>query len=482
MNLPEVLIVGRPNVGKSTLFNRLTGKSLALVDNQPGSTRDLKSFPVEWQGVHFLLTDSGGWVPGEKDSIAAKVGQMLEERFKKISAILLIVDGADGMMPADETVVRYLRKLGIPTWLLANKADRVEKWDEMFSDFVHLGFDKHFPISAVHGLGIDDFLDSLVAEIKTKQPPAPEGEEKRLLRIAILGKPNVGKSSLVNAVLGEKRMIVDDLPGTTHDAVPVIIETDEDPLIMVDTAGIRAPKHQDSRIEKISVDQALYELQTCQVAIMIVDGEKGITHQDVTISRIIHDAFRPVVILVNKWDIHHKGAEQAQAERIIRRELRLIHFAPILFISAITGQNLDQVLPTVSAVFEESCKETPTSMVNQALQAATTKQSPPFRKGNQIRIFYGYQRKGHPPAFEVFASHPESATPSYMRFLEEELRKAVGMESTPLQIVLKEKPDKHEHKKTTYKRNFDPNAEKHKKIKKNNSLPRTSKKQKTKNP
>ncbi len=462
--LPEVLIVGRPNVGKSTLFNRLAGKSLALVDNQPGSTRDLKSFEAEWNGTVFIVTDSGGWVPGEKESIALKIGEMLEKKILQTTALVLVVDGQEGVTPADEILTRAIRKYGLPTWVAVNKADQPDKGREVAADFGKLGFENFIPISAMHGIGLDDLLDSLVAGLQ-KVPPKnlPEEEEKRPLRLAVLGKPNVGKSSLVNAILGEKRMIVDDLPGTTHDAVPVIIETGDNPLVMVDTAGIRAQQKQDSRIEHLSVEQALYELQTCQVVLMVVDGEKGITHQDVTISRIIGEAFRPVVVVINKWDIHPHGAEQARAERITRRELRQIHYAPVLFASAKTGLNLERILPMVHAVYEESCRQAPTRKVNLALQEAVSKQSPPFRGGHQIKILYGYQRVGHPPAFEVFVNQADSATPAYMRYLEAELRKALDLGSTPMQIVMKEKADKHGFKKQSYKRNFDPNAARHNK-------------------
>jgi GTPase len=457
--LPEVLIVGRPNVGKSTLFNRLAGKSLALVDNQPGSTRDLKSFEAEWNGVNFTLTDSGGWVPGEKETIAHKVGEMLEKKIKKATALLMLVDASSGVTPGDELIARNLRKYGVPTWLLVNKADQFDRQQESLSDFMQLGFDRIYSISAMHGIGLDDFLDSLVEAMRQAPVKALEEEEgKRPLRVAILGKPNVGKSSLVNAILGEKRLIVDDLPGTTHDAIPVVIETEEDPLVVVDTAGIRAAQKQDSRIEKMSVEQSLYELQTCQVALLLLDGEKGVTHQDVTISRIISEAFRPVVIVVNKWDIHHKGAEQANADKIIKRQLRHLFFAPVIFISAKTGLNLDRVLPAAYAVYEESCRQTPTRKVNLALQEAVSKQSPPFRNGGQIKILYGYQRMGHPPAFEIFANRAECAAPSYLRYLEAELRKSLGLESTPLQLVLKTKTDKHEVAKKNFKRHFDPNA------------------------
>ncbi len=458
MSLPEILVVGRPNVGKSTLFNRLAGKSLALVDNQPGSTRDLKSTEILWNGVSFTLTDSGGWVPGEKESIAQKVGEKLEARIKKVVALLLLVDGMEGVTSADESLVRHIRKYGIPVWLLVNKADQVERSDEIASDFSGMGFAKCFPISALHGLGINDFLDSLVEEVvKTFSKTVPtETPERRPLRIAILGKPNVGKSSLVNAILGEKRQIVDDMPGTTHDAIPVVIETEGDPLVMVDTAGIRPQTRQDSRIETISVEQALYELQTCQVVLFLLDGEKGITHQDVTISRIISEAFRPVVVVVNKWDIHPKAAEQSRAERIVHRQLRHLNFAPVLFISAKTGLNLEEVLKTAFSVYEESCIQVPTRKVNLILQEALSKQSPPYKRGHSLKVLYGYQRVGHPPAFEIFVNQAASATPSYLRYLEGELRKGLEMKATPLHIALRERAEKTEYKRKTFKRNFKP--------------------------
>ena len=300
MPYPEVLIIGRPNVGKSTFFNRLVGKNLALVDNQPGSTRDFKTHEVEWQGVTFLLTDSGGWVPGEKDSIASKVGQKLDEKINQAPVLVMLVDALEGLSPSDDLVIRHLRKKGVQPWLVINKVDEFSRKDELISDFTTLGFRKVFPISALHGIGIDDFLDELILHLPAPKPLDDQSEDPdRPIRIAILGKPNVGKSSLANALLGENRLLVDDLAGTTHDAIPVIIETPDSLMTVVDTAGIRLSKQQDSRIEKMSVEQALFELQTCQVAVLLVDGEKGITHQDVTISRIIHEAFRPVVISVS---------------------------------------------------------------------------------------------------------------------------------------------------------------------------------------
>jgi GTPase len=455
---PEILIVGRPNVGKSTLFNRLAGKSIALVDNQPGSTRDLKSFEVEWNGRYFTVTDSGGWVPGEKESLTVKVGALLEEKIRSVSALVLVVDALEGATPSDELIARSIRKYGKPVWLLVNKSDQFGKRDEAMADFGRLGFDRRFPVSAMHGIGLDDFLDSLTQNLSPHRaaPVDLAPDPPRPLRVAILGKPNVGKSSLVNALLGENRLLVDELPGTTHDAIPVVLETEGDSLVMVDTAGIRPSKQQDTRIEKLSVEQSLHELQTCQVVLLLLDGDRGITHQDVTISRIISEAFRPVVILINKWDIHPKGAEQARAERITHRQLRLLHFAPVLFISAKTGQGLERVLPAAYSVYEESLRQIPTRKLNLALQEAVSLHPPPFRKGHQVKILYGFQRVGHPPAFEVFVNRAECTAPSYLRFLEGELRKSLGMESTPFHLILKEKADKHEFAKKTFKRNFDP--------------------------
>ncbi len=451
MPLPQILIVGRPNVGKSTFFNRLIGKSMALVDNQPGSTRDLKSHDVEWNGTYFTVFDSGGWVPGDADPIGMKIGEMLEKKVKQVKALLFMVDAQDGIMPADDLVARSLRKYGVPTLLIVNKADEFDKRHEILSDFQKLGFEKIYPISATHGLGIDDLLDELILVFSKEDDTAALEDEKKPMRIAVLGKPNVGKSSLVNSLLGQKRLIVDDFPGTTHDAIPVVIETEGETRVVVDTAGIKSGKQQDSRIEKISAAQALFELQTCQVGFFLLDGEKGITHQDVTVCRIIAEAFRPVIVLVNKWDIHPKGAEQANAERIIRRQLRHLPFAPIRFISAKTGKGLDGLMALVSQVYEESCRQIPTRKVNDVLHEAVSKHPPPFKYGHQVKVLYGYQRQGHPPAFEVFANHPESVTPSYLRYLEQEVRKGFEMEFTPLQIVMKEKKQPEEVRRAHHK-------------------------------
>ncbi len=451
MPLPQILIVGRPNVGKSTFFNRLIGKSMALVDNQPGSTRDLKSHDVDWNGTYFTVFDSGGWVPGDDDPIGVKIGEMLEKKVKQVKALLFMVDAQDGIMPADELVARSLRKYGVPTLLIVNKADEFDKRHEILSDFQKLGFEKIYPISATHGLGIDDLLDELILVFSKDDDTAAVEDEKKPMRIAVLGKPNVGKSSLVNSLLGQKRLIVDDFPGTTHDAIPVVIETEGETRVVVDTAGIKSGKQQDSRIEKISAAQALFELQTCQVGFFLLDGEKGITHQDVTVGRIIAEAFRPVIVLVNKWDIHPKGAEQANAERIIRRQLRHLPFAPIRFISAKTGKGLEGLMDLVSQVYEESCRQIPTRKVNDVLHEAVSKHPPPFKYGHQVKVLYGYQRQGHPPAFEVFANHPESVTPSYLRYLEQEVRKGFEMEFTPLQIVMKEKKQPEEVRRAHHK-------------------------------
>jgi GTP-binding protein len=437
-NIPEVLIVGRPNVGKSTLFNRLSGKALALVDDRPGTTRDLKSTVVEWGGRAIRMTDSGGWLPDDQqDHIAEQVGRLIAHRGGDVDLLLMMVDGRQGITTADRLLVRHMREKGRPVLLVVNKADRQEDREAFIGDFHKLGIEHTVAISAAHGIGLDDLLD-LVVE-KTPEKKAAMEDPNKPFKIAVLGKPNVGKSSILNALIGQNLLVVDDTPGTTHDAIPVVLEVGERDLVMVDTAGIRAPKQVESRVEKLSIDQALYELQTCQVALLVLDGEKGIAHQDVTLCRVLREAFRPVVVVVNKWDIHPKGAEQAWAEKTVHHQLRHLDYAPVLFISAKNRMGLEKVVPMARRIYEESCRRIPTASFNRALQEAVNRQAPPFRKGNRVKPLYGFQRQGHPPAFEVYANHPECAVPSYVRYLEESLRQAFDLRYTPLQLVFKAK-------------------------------------------
>lgn len=437
--IPEVLIVGRPNVGKSTLFNRLAGKALALVDDSPGTTRDLKSTLVDWNGRSLRVTDSGGWLPADQqDHISEQVGRLIADRGAQADLLLLLVDGRQGVTAADRLLVRHLREKGRPFVLAVNKADRQDDREAFLGDFHGLGIKDGVSISAAHGIGLDDLLDLLVEKTPTQTQLAEE-DSRKPFKIAVLGKPNVGKSSILNALLGRNQLVVDNTPGTTHDAVPVILETGDRDLVMVDTAGIRAAKQVDSRVENLSIDQALYELQTCQAALLVLDGEKGIAHQDVSLSRILREAFRPVVVVVNKWDIHPKGAEQAWAEKTVHRQLRYLDYAPVLFISAKNHMGIERIVPMVRSLYEESCRRVPTAAFNRVLQEAVNHQAPPFRKGNRVKPLYGYQRQGHPPAFEVYANHPECTVPSYVRYLEDALRKAFDMRYTPLQLVFKAK-------------------------------------------
>ncbi len=451
---PEVLIVGRPNVGKSTLFNRFVGKSVALVDDRPGSTRDLREAEVTWLGHTFHAIDSGGWIPGEVDNIASQIAKALEEKVETAALLLWITDGGEGITAADEILGRHLRKFNVPIILAVNKADRYDKFEHYAADFQKLGFDVCLPISASHGIGIDDLLDAMIAKLETSPggvvPDAKEGV--RPIRLALLGKPNVGKSSLVNALLGQKRLLVDATPGTTHDAIAIGMEYEGHPITLIDTAGLRSNKKQDSRIEELSIQQTLNALQTCQGVLFLVDGETGITHQDVTIGKMIEEAFRPVVILINKWDIHPKAMEQSWAEKITKRHLRALSYAPVVIISAKTGLNLERIFPTILDVWQESNRVISTGQLNNVLHAAMSKQAPAAKKGYSLKMLYGYQRKGHPPAIEIVANHPESTRLSYVRYLEEEIRQAFDMKKTPLQVVMKLKKSAHPvNKKKSFK-------------------------------
>jgi ribosome-associated GTPase EngA len=307
-------------------------------------------------------------------------------------------------------LVRHIREKGRPVVLAVNKADREEDREAFLGDFHTLGCEWSVAFSASHGIGLDDLLDLLVAH--TPEKTSVVEDSKKPFKIAVLGKPNVGKSSILNALLGRHQLGVDDTPGTTHDAIPVVLEAGERDLVMVDTAGIRAHKQVDSRVERLSIDQALYELQTCQVVLLVLDGEKGIAHQDVSLSKVLREAFRPVVVVVNKWDIHPKGAERAWAEKHVHQQLRHLDYAPVLFVSAKNKMGIEKIVPAARALYEESCRHIPTAQFNKALQEAVNRQAPPFARATASSPFR-LSKAGHPPAFEVYANHrnvPSSPT------------------------------------------------------------------------
>ncbi len=464
MQKPIVALVGRPNVGKSTLFNRLAGKRLAVVDEIAGTTRDRLHAPAEWVGVDFIIVDTGGIDPtqtkigegrqplsvGSKDFIN-EIRFQAEAAIREANAILFLVDVENGITPADEEVAQILRrfqsekngKLTPPVLLVVNKCDSQARRDEAVV-FYGLGMGEIHPISALHGAGSGDMLDSLIAALDVQPPDViQEEEEDESVKIAIVGKPNAGKSSLLNKLIGEERAIVSPIPGTTRDAVDEYIEFEGVPVTLIDTAGIRRRGKIEGGVEKYSVIRAIRAIERAHVALLVIDATTGITNQDAHIAGFILDAWKSAVIIVNKWDAIEKDTYTIESYReIILNELKFIDYAPILFISALTGQRVNQVLPTALQVQEQRLRRLTTSNINRILRKAQDQHAAPSKAGRQLKIYYGTQVRTDPPTFLIFVNDPKLVHFTYKRFLENRFREIYGFLGTPIRLVFKPRKEK----------------------------------------
>jgi GTP-binding protein len=446
---PLVALVGRPNVGKSTLFNRLIGEQLAIVDSTPGTTRDRLLGSCEWNGRWFDVVDTGGIDPqhggqpplstGSADYIEAIRRQALMA-VENADLVLLITDGEEGPTPADHEVANLLRRhqqkredgsLHPPILLVVNKCESEARRATSLA-FYELGLGEPYPISALHGTGTGDLLDQVVALL-----PAPEEiAEDDSVKIAIVGKPNVGKSSLLNRLLGEERVLVSPIPGTTRDAVDTFLEYQGVPITLIDTAGIRRRGRIEPGIEKYSVLRSLRSIERADVALLVIDATSGITAQDAHIAGFILDAWKSCVVVVNKWDAIRKESQTMEEwKRLIRQELNFMDYVPILFVSARTGQRVEQILPTALQVQEERLAHIPTSKLNQILQKAQDRQSPPAHAGRQLKIFYATQVRTDPPTFLIYVNDPALMHFSYLRYLENCIREEYHFLGTPIRLV-----------------------------------------------
>ncbi|HOV05920.1 MAG TPA: ribosome biogenesis GTPase Der [Anaerolineaceae bacterium] len=455
MPKPIVALVGRPNVGKSTLFNRLCGERLAIVDDIPGTTRDRLFGEAEWSGRVFDVVDTGGIDPNassRKSPLSIGSADFVEDiRSQAILAVteadvvFFLVDGISGVTPADKEVAEILRKEqkiinGVPhppIFLIVNKADSSRQRD-LVHEFYELGLGDPYPISAVHGTGTGDLLDELLKVL----PVQEEKTEDDSVKIAIVGKPNVGKSSLLNRLVGEERAIVSDIPGTTRDAVDTRIEFQGIPVTLIDTAGIRRRGKVDPGVEKFSVVRSMRAIERCDVALLMIDAVEGITTQDAHIAGYVKEEWKSTVVLVNKWDAIEKDnyTMQQYSERI-RQELNFMDYVPMLFISAKTGQRVDQVLPLALQVQEERLARVTTGALNRILQNAQDVHSPTSRTGQGIKLFYGTQVRTDPPTFMIYCNNPQLAHFTYLRFLENQIRKEYPFTGTPIRLVLKPRHD-----------------------------------------
>lgn len=437
---PIIAIVGRPNVGKSTLFNRILGGRKAIVWNEPGVTRDRNYADAEWDGKAFILIDTGGFEPISKDRIFVQMREQCELAMEEADIILFVMDGKEGLMPSDREIADILRRLNKPVFYIVNKIDSPKDEEKMF-EFYGLGIEKIYPISAEHRRGLGELMEEVSQFLL-------DGEEEEtnetVTRVAVLGRPNVGKSSLINRILGYKRVIVDEAPGTTRDAIDTHFKRDGRHYVLIDTAGIRRKSRISLRLEKYSIMEALRTLDRCDVALLLLDPREGVTDQDARIGGFIHEKGKGCILLVNKWDLIEKDSRTAdEFRRRIYAELKYLSYAPILFISALTGQRVMKVLDVVDHVAEQAKKRIPTSQLNRSLAEWVEKTPPPSYRTRPIKLNYMTQVKVKPPTFVISTNFPEGIHFSYERYLMNQIRETYGFEGVPVRLIFKKKRKEH---------------------------------------
>lgn len=430
MSKPIVALVGRPNVGKSTLFNRLIGERFAIVEDVPGTTRDRIYGESEWNGVPFTVVDTGGLLVGTEEPLVRQVRAQAEAAIREADVIVLLVDVKQGLTSADDDVARLLRRTRKPVILAVNKADSQQR-RLAASEFWALGLGEPMPISALHGIGTGDLLDEVVAAF----PPQGEPEEEDAVRIAIVGRPNVGKSSLLNQLLGRERAIVHEVAGTTRDSIDTDLLFQDQRVTLIDTAGIRRRGRIEGGIEKYSVLRALRSIERADVALLLIDATEGVTSQDQHIAGYILDEYKSVVVLVNKWDLVPKDTYTMPAyTRRVRHELRFLDYVPVLYISAKTGRRVHQVLPAAMDVYATRFQRISTGELNRLVQDTVARHAPPSKAGKRLKFLYATQAGVDPPTFVFFVNDPRLVHFTYARFLENSIRERHPFLGTPLRF------------------------------------------------
>lgn len=443
-----VALVGRPNVGKSTLFNRILGQRLAVVSEVPGTTRDRLYADAEWSGVSFLLVDTGGLevtegrhtAPLSEDSerFLPLIRQQASVAIQDADVIIHVVDGKAGITAADREVADILRRTKKPVIVAANKLESTKFWDQAF-EFYELALGEVFPVSALHGTGTGNLLDAIVEAI----PPAEEAEEDDSIKVAILGRPNVGKSTLLNRLMGEERAIVSPIAGTTRDAIDTYLEWEGEEITLIDTAGIRRRGKIDPGIERYSVMRSMLSIDRCDVALLLLDAEEGITAQDAHVAGYVLEKMKGVVVVVNKWDALEKDTyTMVNYTRQLREELKFMDYVPMIYVSALTRQRVHTVLPTALEVADARRRRIPTGELNQIIRDAYDRTSPPRRGGKPLRLYYATQVSVSPPTFVVFVNDPELVHFSYERYLENRIREHVQFPGTPIRILFRKRTER----------------------------------------
>lgn len=437
---PIVAVVGRPNVGKSSFFNYIAGKRIAIVEDTPGVTRDRIYTDVEWRGRKFTMIDTGGIEPKTNDSILVQMKYQAELAMDSADVIVFMVDMKDGITAADYEVAKMLRKTGKPIVLIVNKVDKTGEIPAEVYEFYNLDMGDPHPISTLQGLGIGDALDAIYENFKDIPE---EDEEENVIKVALIGKPNVGKSSLINKILGEQRVIVSDVPGTTRDAIDTEFERDGQKYTFIDTAGLRKKSKVNENIEKYSGMRTVTAIERADVCLLLIDANDGVTEQDTKVAGYAHEAGKGVIIVVNKWDIHEKetGTLEKYREKVYQ-DLAYLTYAPIVFVSALTGQRVNKLFELIPYVADQNAMRISTGMLNDVINEAIAMVQPPSDKGRRLKVLYATQVSTKPPTFVVFVNSKKLMHFSYMRYLENQIRKNFGLEGTSIKMIAREKGSK----------------------------------------
>lgn len=445
MARPVVAIVGRPNVGKSTLFNKLTGTRLAIVDNTPGVTRDRLFGDCEWLGHNILLVDTGGIEPYSSDVILSQMRRQAQLAIDSANVIILVTDVRDGVVATDAEVAAMLQKSGKPIVLAVNKCDSLGAPPPELYEFYNLGLGDPIPVSSVHGHGTGDLLDEVLKHLP-EEYLAEETDEDDYIKVAVIGKPNVGKSSLVNKIIGEDRMIVSNIAGTTRDATDSFVENDYGKFMFIDTAGLRRKSKVEDAVEKYSVLRTDMAIERANVCVIMIDALEGFTEQDSKVAGRALEQGKGCIIAVNKWDAYDKDGKTMDSYRKqLIKDFSFMSFAPIIFISAKTGQRVERLYELIKFVDTQNAMRIKTGQLNEILAAATLRVQPPTDRGKRLKIFYMTQASTRPPTFVCFVNSAELFHYSYQRYIENQIREVYGLEGTPVRFVIRERDEKSKH-------------------------------------
>ena len=437
---PVVALLGRPNVGKSTLFNRITRARNALVDDFPGVTRDRHYADAKWDDIEFTVIDTGGFLSSDDDYFASQIKDQLTAAADQADVLIFIMDGRAGLSPYDRELADFLRRMSKPVFYLINKIESYKQHDELL-EFYSLGIDHFYEVSAEHGIGVGDFLDDLVKALPEYEPV--EEDEETLIKIAIVGRPNVGKSSLANRLFGEQRVVVNEKAGTTRDAIELSVEHKGRQFILVDTAGIRRKGKVTKKLEKFSILKSLKSLDECDVALILIDSDEGITDQDITIAGYAEDRGCGALFLLNKWDLLDKERKNIKKYmKDLRYKAKFLSYAPAITISALTGQRCHKILDEVVKIYKEYCHRINTGVLNRIIEDAVYREEPSLHKGKRLKFFYSTQVAAKPPCFVCFVNFSKAVHFSYKRYLINQLRQMIPLEKTPIKLYFREKTGK----------------------------------------